>query len=127
MRQYGVPPPSVTIAIGKMVDDWTYETGEEHLEPERPPFPKVFLVPGAYTGHMVFKNLCVQTVGQVPWYYRPITPEIESGGRLVQIWPPREDVVDWPPAKVIDGPTSKALGTMWACIGPPPPDPWQWR
>lgn len=108
---------TVTIAIGKVQFEREGHAGQENVPPEPPPLPRVNL-PFSFGSVFKLGELCVQVVGQIEGNYRSVASEIEAGGRLIRIWPPRDDVVDWPPEVVIDGPAYEALGSMFVDVFP---------
>jgi hypothetical protein len=119
LHQNCEPPPGVSIWIGELAREIVFEPPPQNVAPPPDKYPTMVVPDSWGTTDLHVLQLIGVVLGVPPDTYRPVHHPLETNGLLIGIWPPREDVINWPPV-AIDRPAHAAIRIMWIA-GPPRP------
>lgn len=110
--EHGIPADSVTVWIGCLSEDALRHPAPENVPPE-PDLDHKMVTGDGWGSTACFGQLFHLIVGQASVVaHKTIDLPVEAEPYLLRIWPPSDDVMPWPPSKVICGPTVRAFWTM---------------
>lgn len=112
-RQTGELPARVRVWIGQLAPEVVEGPTPQNLKP-KPELVECMSIPWGCWGESAQKHRLRTLITDDPRISDDWAVElpVELEGMFVQVWPPHERVIDWPPPVIIDRPANDALNSV---------------